>query len=114
MNMQQRSNQRSLALHQAIANKLRQYPKLWIIPQHNLNRWKEKKGSLPPALVEWEYILKNSSKRKILELLENIQEEAIRLRSSSPFAGILSEEERMNIFNAFCLSFPNSVSMSLT
>jgi len=101
MNRQQRSNQRSLALHRAIADKLRQHPELWRISQNNIKRWKEKMGGLPPALLEWEYLLKNRSKRQILTLLENSQEEAIRLRSSSPFAGILTQEERMKIFKIF-------------
>lgn len=90
MNMQMRSNQRSLALHIAIANKLRENPELWEIPQKNLNRWKNQMGGLPPAFQEWEYLLKNEPREKILALLQSIQEKAIRLRSSSPFTGILT------------------------
>ena len=41
------------------------------------------------------------SKEKILSLLESPSEEAARLRSSSPFTGILSQSEREEILKAF-------------
>ena len=53
---------------------------------------------LPAALGEWEALLQKSSRKKILELLESDSEEAYRLRSSSPFTGILTESERQRIF----------------
>ncbi|MDZ7336824.1 MAG: hypothetical protein ONB32_16865 [candidate division KSB1 bacterium] len=103
MNMQKRADLRSLALHKAIVKKLRSNPSLWAIPRSNLARWKKMRGGLPNALVEWEEILNCYPKDKILSLLESDSEEAIRLRSSSPFTGILTEAERKRIFERYRL-----------
>jgi hypothetical protein len=67
-----------------------------MIPSHE-----EKAELIEGAIGEWEYLLKNEPREKILALLESTQEEAIRLRSSSPFTGILSEAERMSIFKSY-------------
>lgn len=98
MNRQQQAHQRSKVLHAAIASRLRTHPDLWDIPMQNLQRWKKVMHGLPAALGEWEALLQKSSRKKILELLESDSEEAYRLRSSSPFTGILTESERQRIF----------------
>ena len=54
-----------------------------------------------PSVIEWEYILDKYSKEQILAILESDSEESTRLRSSSPFTGILSDIERKNIFNLY-------------
>ncbi len=99
MNMQKRSDERSKALHKEIANKLRNNPELWAVPKNNIIKWKDKRKSIMPSTAEWEYILDKHSKNQILALLESDSEESTRLRSSSPFTGILSEIERIKIFN---------------
>ena len=101
MNKQKRSDERSLALHRMIAEKLRHTPSLWQIPQDNIARWKERSGRLPPSIGEWERILNTKAREEILALLESDSEESIRLRSSSPFTGILSENERVKIFGSY-------------
>ncbi len=101
MNMQIRANFRSAALHKEIAKKLRENPRLWEVPKNNLKRWKENRGRLWSASQEWENILTNKSSEEILAVLEGDSEDCIRLRSSSPFTGILSEEERLKIFEAY-------------
>ena len=101
MNKQKRSDERSLALHRMIAEKLRQAPNLLQIPRDNISRWKERKGHLPPSICEWEHILNTKTREELLELLESDSEESIRLRSSSPFTGILSENERAKIFESY-------------
>jgi len=58
-------------------------------------------GGVSPAIYEWSRILRTYSKEEILSLLENQSEEAARLRSSSPFTGILSQDEREEIMNTF-------------
>ena len=100
MNMQKRSDERSIALHRAVAKKLRADPALWNIPMHNIFRWKNRMGGSAPAVREWEYILDTSSREQILSILENESEESVRLRSSSPFTGILSDRERKRIFES--------------
>ncbi len=101
MNKQKRSDERSLALHRMIAEKLRHAPNLWQVPQDNISRWKERNGHLPPSICEWEHILNTKTHEQILALLESESEESVRLRSSSPFTGILSADERAKIFESY-------------
>ncbi|MBL7095334.1 hypothetical protein ISS22_15325 [candidate division KSB1 bacterium] len=103
MNMQRWSEKRSIALHKAIEKKLRSNPDLWDIPKKNITKWKKMKHSVTPAFIEWEYILNKNSKEQILFLLESDSEESKRLRSSSPFTGILNERERKTIFESYCM-----------
>lgn len=103
MNMQRRSDERSIALHKEITEKLRRNPALWDIPRKNLERWKQLKNGLSRALEEWERIFHQNTKEQILSLLESDSEESIRLRSSSPFTGILNDNERKKIFEAFSM-----------
>jgi len=101
MNMQKRSDERSIALHREIAKKLRADPTLWNIPKHNIIRWKNSMGGLAPAVREWENVLNTRSREQILSVLESDSEESVRLRSSSPFTGILSARERKRIFESY-------------
>ncbi|MBC8184420.1 hypothetical protein H8E88_25270 [candidate division KSB1 bacterium] len=101
MNMQKRSNERSIALHKEIVKKLRRNPNLWDIPKKNILKWKKIRDRLSPAFLEWEYILGKNTKEQILFILEDDSEDSIRLRSSSPFTGILSENERKTIFEYY-------------
>jgi len=103
MNMQKRSDERSIALHKEIAEKLKSNPALWDIPKKNLQRWKQVKDGLSHALEEWERIFHQNSKEQILSLLESDSEESMRLRSSSPFTGILNDDEREKIFKTFSM-----------
>ncbi|OGC02266.1 hypothetical protein A2V82_16605 [candidate division KSB1 bacterium RBG_16_48_16] len=103
MNLQKRSEIRSIALHREIVKKLKNNPKLWDIPQKNIEKWKKQRGRLVPAFIEWENILENNKKEQILFILESDSEEAVRLRSSSPFTGILTESERKRIFESFSI-----------
>lgn len=106
MNLQRRSEIRSAALHREIAKKLRDNPRLWEIPQRNIEKWKQLRGRLMPALMEWERILQKSKKEEILQILEGESEESVRLLSSSPFTGILTEKERKRIFESYSIN-PN-------
>ena len=101
MNRHVLADERSRVFHTQIAKKLRVEPQLWSIPEHNLQRWKKRMGSLPLSLYEWDRIFHTYSKEDILEILESNSEEAQRLRSSSPFTGILTSEERDHILRTF-------------
>ena len=103
MNMQKRSDERSIALHKEIAKKLRNNPALWDIPRKNLERWKHLKDGLTPAFEEWERVFHKYTKEQILFLLESDSEESIWLRSSSPFTRILNDDERTMIFETFSM-----------
>ena len=68
------------------------------IAQANLDRWlaSESFASGPErgALLEWKRILDRCSPGEIRAIITEDTDEGQRLRSSSPFAGVLSAEER--------------------
>jgi len=103
MNMQSRSDERSRMLHKEISKKLKSNPSLWDIPRNNITKWKRGSGKLAPAFIEWDHILNTKTKEQILSILESSSEESVRLRSSSPFTGILTENERLRIFEYFTI-----------
>ena len=92
---------RSLAMHCRIALKISRDPNLLNKAKENLKRWCAKsKGPKPRYLQEWEEIL-DRPWPAIAELITSMSEEATRLRASSPFAGVLSEKEREEVYAAF-------------
>lgn len=92
---------RSLAMHCKIAQKISRDPDLLQIPKNNISRWSAKSpGRRRRYLAEWEDIL-NRPWPEIAELITSMSEEATRLRSSSPFAGVLDADEREQIYAAF-------------
>ncbi len=101
MNMQKRADERSKTLHREIAKTLRNNPELWAVPKNNINRWKKRGKNVTASIIEWEYIFDKHSKEEILAILESDSEESARLRSSSPFTGILSDIERNAIFKLY-------------
>lgn len=90
---------RSLAMHTVIAQKIDRNPALLQVAHNNLRRWTEQRGSLPPALEEWRALLASPWPR-IAALLCEQSERAIRLRQSTPFAGVLTPTERRRIHDA--------------
>jgi len=92
---------RSLAMHCMIAEKISRNPKLLDIARKNITRWNAKSADPQPEyLNQWQDIL-DREWSEIAELITNMSEEATRLRSSSPFAGVLDTEERERIYAAF-------------
>lgn len=87
----------SLMLHRAVSEKLRRNPeKVLRIARTNLKNWLKDKN---PALLEWQNILENKTPEEIIKIISADTDEGQRLRSSSPFAGVLSEAERDKIWN---------------
>jgi DNA-directed RNA polymerase specialized sigma54-like protein len=93
------SDWRSLELHQLIAKKINENPLLLNRVTDNLVRWSKMNGGLPQALKEWESIMKDKTWKEIEKIITSDTQNAARLRSSTPFTGILTDEERMEIFN---------------
>jgi hypothetical protein len=91
---------RSLALHALVARKIERDPALLAKARRNLDRWREARGGEPRALAEWRVILAQPW-REVAALLVDPGENATRLRQSSPFAGVLTREERRRIYEAF-------------
>ena len=95
-----RLDERSLALHQLVARKVLADPALLNQARENLRRWQALDGSPSLALSEWADIL-SGPVDQVAQFLAEPSERAIRLRQSSPFAGILMEAERQAIYESY-------------
>jgi hypothetical protein len=96
----QRIDQRSLALHRAIAEKLRADPALIAIALDNIDRWSRAGGRSQPYWDAWREIL-NRPLPEILDLLGEESERMTALRQATPFAGVLTPVERWAIYDEF-------------
>jgi hypothetical protein len=92
-------DRRSLALHTAVAKKLEARPELVDVARANLARWRSTNPA--PALQDWQDLLDAAPLAQLAALLRSPAEDACRLRQSSPFAGILSPEERRAILDRY-------------
>lgn len=91
---------RSLALHCKIAQKIARDAELLDVARRNLERWTRGKDHIPGYVHEWRRIL-DSPWPVIADFMTSFSEKAVRLRQSSPFAGILTPAERRRIYDAF-------------
>ena len=92
---------RSLAMHCKIAQKITRDPGLLDKARANLERWLAKSDDPQPQyLREWEVLLERPWP-EIAEFITSMSDDATRLRSSSPFAGVLTADERERIYAAF-------------
>ena len=87
-----------------VSKKLRKNPSLINKVRQNLNRWmkiqREQSGYVSSCKLEWDEILRTQPLEKILEILEGETQETDRLQHSSPFSGILTQEERESCLKA--------------
>ncbi len=94
----------SLQLHRAVADKMRTNSREVLrVARENLNRWLSGDNFIDHgrrALLEWSDIIENSSPEEIRRMISEDTNEAQRLRSSSPFVGVLTEAERKEYFDA--------------
>jgi hypothetical protein len=92
---------RSLAMHCLIARKIEADPRLLTAARGNLEKWIARYGDgVPRALEEWREIL-DRPWPEIAAVITNADESAVRLRQSSPFAGVLTPAERRRVYEAF-------------
>ena len=100
-----RIDERSIALHRAVAERIRGNPKLMEEAVKNLQRYLQQffsEGRKPvSSLLEWQELLENQSLEQVLEFMVSDSERARRLRQSSPFAGILTPQERWRIYETY-------------
>lgn len=100
-----RIDERSIALHRAVADRIRANPRVLETALRNLKKYlhnyTSEKRKPPRWLVKWNTILKEKSQDEILKFLVSDDEKAKQLRQSSPFAGILTPQERWKIYEAF-------------
>jgi hypothetical protein len=91
----------ALAYHRAVAERLRDEPGAVLErARRNLTRWEEGDAFGPgerASLEEWRRILDEADVDRLVKIITEVSEEGQRLRSSSPFVGALSPEERLEI-----------------
>ena len=88
-------------MHCKIAQKISRDSTLLEKAKANLSRWSDKYDEPKPQFIrEWQEILEKPWS-EISETITSMSEDATRRRSSSPFAGILSDKERDQIYAAF-------------
>lgn len=94
----------ALAYHCAVAARLRVEPEAIINhARQTLNRWLEGDALGPgerQSVEEWQKILDGSDVGRLIQIITDTSEEGQRLRSSSPFVGALTPEERLEILAA--------------
>jgi len=93
-------DRRSLLMHRIISSRLQRNPALMEQVSETVTRWRRSRPH-STALIEWNDLLSRKDLRWITSFLRSRSEEATRLRQSSPFAGILTEEERLRIFRRY-------------
>jgi len=82
-----------LAMHRAIARKIRRNPALFKRASRTLSRWEKAKRACPPPLREWKEILRDNDMSAVLKLITRPGDEGNRLRSTAPFCDILTTTE---------------------
>jgi len=88
--------ERSLALHAAVAERLREDPEILGRACRKLGEWLSRGGRSTPLWMRWREVL-NRPIDDIAAFLTERSEEAAWLRKASPFAGVLPPEERLRI-----------------
>lgn len=87
------SDRRSLVLHGAVAQRLREDPSLLERARERVEGW-GRSGSVHPDYVQaWRELLASGA-GAVLAALEDESERGQALRQVSPFAGVLSPRER--------------------
>ena len=86
-------DRRSLEMHRLIAAKILAEPDLFIIASRNVERWSRTATRSRAYLDEWSRIL-SAGMAAALAFATEDSEHATELRQSTPFAGVLSAQER--------------------
>ena len=93
----------SLTLHTKVAEKMLLHEiQVLRIANNNLERWLKSEsfdGNERNTLLEWQEVLEKCTPEQIRKIIIEDTDEGQRLRSSSPFVGVLSEEERERIWS---------------
>jgi excisionase family DNA binding protein len=97
-----RDQQRSLWLSYAIAGRVVENPEKCVsLAKENLNMMrKSRKGEAQKWLMEWDRLL-NGSTGELLAALTSKSPRGRELRQNSPFAGVLSQNERRQLLKSW-------------
>jgi hypothetical protein len=80
-----------------IAQKILRDPSVLEIARSNLVKWRTQSPETA-AQREWADLIERADTEAVLTALLRVDDEGIRLRSSSPFTGVLDEYERHLIY----------------
>lgn len=89
-------DRRALEMDRIIAERILTRPDLVDRVRKNLDRWESQHSRQLSCHAEWRAIL-DQPVSEIASFLKSDDQEACRLRQSSPFCGILTREERTRI-----------------
>lgn len=90
-------DRRSLAMHRAVVSKIQQDPALFIKAQATLQRWRQTVcASSQPYLLAWEQLMNQGMDACLAVAIEE-SPRADAMRQASPFAGLLSNQERFQL-----------------
>lgn len=103
----ERIDRRSLALHRAIADKLRGDPARLEIARDNLHRWSAAEGRSQPYWDAWRGLL-DLPLEELLERLVEESEHMTAMRQATPFAGVLTPHERWAVYDRFAAEHPGA------
>jgi hypothetical protein len=85
---------RSLALHRLVADKMKRDPALFDRARSTLARWRTSVApATQPYLAEWERLMDQGMEACLAVAVED-SEKGNALRQSSPFCGLLTNQER--------------------
>ena len=91
----------SLMYHREVAERLRREPeRILNIARDNLRRWLasyERGSSEARCFEEWEHLLDTLSVSELIAIITEDSDKGQRLRSSTPFPGVLTNDERKEI-----------------
>lgn len=88
---------RSLAIHRAIAERLRQEPRLVAVARRRVDAWAAE-GKMRPAYAKaWRELL-DGPPEALLAVLDDPGERAAALRQCTPFVGVIDQQTRLRIW----------------
>jgi hypothetical protein len=94
-----RGEQKSLAYHQAVAEKLRLHPEQRAIAQRRLSWYRERNPSGKVYYDRWEGLLAGPMDELIAAMLD-LSDVGCSLRQENPFVDLIDQRERAAIYRA--------------
>ena len=100
-------DRRVLEMTQIVVEKIDRNPALVRVGLENIARWTRQKGGyVPQCHAEWKGLIESHPWERLREILLKESDEGQRLRSSHPFMGILTQDERDAIYAQHGIDIP--------
>jgi hypothetical protein len=97
-------DQLNLGYHRLVAERLLATPEeVLSVAIENLRRWQRvhEGTTTAQAIFEWQSLIETRTVAELAATLTEDSDEGQRLRQSSPFMGVLTEEERNSLFDEY-------------